>query len=61
MMRRGRKTLIALDSGTWCFGRIVGKRRCESGVRVQLLEREGAGKYPVFTVAEQTVGDGFAL
>ncbi|CAM3127086.1 Enoyl-CoA hydratase [Prescottella defluvii] len=60
MMRRGRKTLILLDSGSWRFGRIVGPRRSESGVRVQLLERDG-GKFPIFTVAEQTVGDGFAL
>ncbi|MCA1004922.1 enoyl-CoA hydratase [Rhodococcus hoagii] len=61
MMRRGRKTLISLDSGNWCFGRIVGKRRCESGVRVQLLNHDAGEKYPTFTVAEQTVGDGFAL
>ncbi|MGF7124677.1 enoyl-CoA hydratase [Rhodococcus sp. TAF43] len=61
MMRRGRKTLVALDSGNWCFGRIVGRRRCESGVRVQLLQHDAGGKYPLFAVAESSVGDGFAL
>ncbi|QBJ97208.1 enoyl-CoA hydratase [Rhodococcus sp. ABRD24] len=61
MMRRGRKTLVALDSGDWCFGRIVGRRRCESGVRVQLLEHDARGKHLIFTVADSNTGDGFAL
>ncbi|MFM1724378.1 MULTISPECIES: enoyl-CoA hydratase [Rhodococcus] len=61
MMRRGRKTLISLDSGNWCLGRIVGKRRCESGVRVQLLGHDAGEKYPTFTVAAANGGNGFAL
>ncbi|MFC9514926.1 enoyl-CoA hydratase [Nocardiaceae bacterium NPDC056970] len=61
MMRRGRKTLISLDSGNWCFGRIVGKRRCESGVRVQLLTHDAGEKIPTFTVAAAGSGNGFAL
>ncbi|AVP67184.1 enoyl-CoA hydratase [Rhodococcus hoagii] len=61
MLRRGRKTLVSLDSGDWCLGRIVGKRRCESGVRVQLLEHDADGKVPTFTVAAANGGNGFAL
>ncbi|MCL2536644.1 MAG: enoyl-CoA hydratase [Nocardiaceae bacterium] len=61
MMRRGRKTLIALDSGDWCFGRLVGKRRGGSGVRVQLIEHGAGEKYPTFTIADAKAGDGFAL
>lgn len=61
MLRRGRKTLVSLDSGDWCLGRIVGKRRCESGVRVQLLKHDAGEKIPTFTVAAANGGDGFAL
>ncbi|NKZ74304.1 enoyl-CoA hydratase [Rhodococcus hoagii] len=61
MLRRGRKTLVSLDSGDWLPGRIVGKRRCESGVRVQLLEHDADGKVPTFTVAAANGGNGFAL
>ncbi|NKS65054.1 enoyl-CoA hydratase [Rhodococcus hoagii] len=53
--------MISLDSGNWCFGRIVGKRRCESGVRVQLLKHDADEKVPTFTVAAANSGDGFAL
>ncbi|RVW08086.1 enoyl-CoA hydratase [Prescottella agglutinans] len=61
MMRRGRKTLIALDSGDWCFGRIIGRRRGGSGIRVQLLKHDAGEKYPTFTIADAKSGDGFAL
>ncbi|RVW00676.1 enoyl-CoA hydratase [Rhodococcus xishaensis] len=61
MMRRGRKTLVSLDNGDWCFGRVVGPRRGASGFRVQ-LKKHGAGqKHPTFTIAAPNAGDGFAL
>lgn len=61
MMRRGRKTLVALDSGDWCFARVVGKRRGDSGVRVR-LQADGAGSaLPTFAIAGPGSGDGFAL
>ncbi|NKS65057.1 enoyl-CoA hydratase [Rhodococcus hoagii] len=53
--------MISLDSGNWCFAAIVGKRRCESGVRVQLLKHDADEKVPTFTVAAANSGDGFAL
>ncbi|RVW04263.1 enoyl-CoA hydratase [Rhodococcus xishaensis] len=61
MMGRGRKTLIALDSGNWCMARVVGRRRGESGVRVRYLKHRAGDKYPVFTIAEANAGDGVAL
>lgn len=59
-MFRGRKTLIALDDGGWCFARLVGRQRRESGVRVEPVHRT-ASKLPTFAVAAPTCGIGFAL
>ncbi|MGF7120403.1 hypothetical protein J2X34_000806 [Rhodococcus sp. BE178] len=59
-MFRGRKTLITLDDGGWCFARLVGRQRRESGLRVELV-RPAASKLPTFTVAAPNCGIGFAL
>lgn len=61
MMRRGRKTMIALDSGDWCLARVVGRRSRESGVRVQFVMHPEGEKYPTFAIADCDAGDGFAL
>ncbi|QCQ91245.1 enoyl-CoA hydratase [Rhodococcus sp. SGAir0479] len=61
MMRRGRKTLIALDSGDWCLARVVGPHHGESGVRVRFVEHHAGEKYPTFSFAERDSGDGVAL
>ena len=60
MMRRGRKTLITLDSGVWQFGRLVGPGCRESGVRVQLAPNPAKGQ-ATFVVAAPNSGIGFAL
>ncbi|QCQ94104.1 enoyl-CoA hydratase [Rhodococcus sp. SGAir0479] len=61
MMRRGRKALVALDSGDWCFARVVGRRRVEPGVRVQLQVGGTGSKLPTFAITDTGAGDGFAL
>ncbi|PTR32068.1 hypothetical protein C8K36_1011116 [Rhodococcus sp. OK519] len=60
MIRRSRKTLVSLDSGTWCFARLVGPGYRASGVRVQPSRHPAKGK-PIFTVAAPNSGVGFAL
>lgn len=61
MMGRGRKTLVALDSGDWRLARVIGRRRGDSGVRVR-LQADGTGStLPVFAIAGPDAGDGFAL
>lgn len=61
MMRRGRKTLIALDSGAWCLARVIGRQHGKSGVRVRFVEHHTGEKYPTFSIAERDAGDGVAL
>ncbi|WP_137724112.1 enoyl-CoA hydratase [Prescottella subtropica] len=61
MLRRGRKTMIALDSGDWCLARVVGKRSNESGVRVRFVAHRAGERYPTYTIVECNAGDGFAL
>lgn len=61
MLRRGRKTLIALDSGAWCLALVVGRHHGESGMRVRFVEHHSGEKYPTFSIAERGAGDGVAL
>ncbi|QKT14142.1 MULTISPECIES: enoyl-CoA hydratase [unclassified Rhodococcus] len=42
--------IVALDSGAWCFGWIIGGLSSK-GARVRSLARMPGEKYPTFTLA----------
>ncbi|RDI17985.1 hypothetical protein DEU38_12121 [Rhodococcus sp. AG1013] len=48
--RPRRMAIVALDSGAWCFGWIIGGLSSK-GARVRSLARMPGEKYPTFTLA----------